>query len=97
MPITLADRTVASCAVTSCSIKRVANSKFGFFRIPNVIDSNERSKKLSRDGGKLRLARIDKKNLTENQLDVTNAMLNVCSNHFISVRPSKLYETCDPD
>ena len=24
-------------------------------------------------------------------------MLNVCSNHFISGRTSKLYETCDPD
>ena len=97
MQITLADRTVTLCAVTGCSVKRVANSKFGFFRIPNVIDSDERSEKLSRDRGKLRLARINKNNLTENQLDVTNSTLNVCSNHFISVRPSKLYETCDPD
>ena len=32
---------VTSCAVTDCSIKRVANSKFGFFRLPNVIDSDE--------------------------------------------------------
>ena len=24
-------------------------------------------------------------------------MLNVCSNHFISSRPSKLHVTCDPD
>ena len=32
---------VTSCAVTDCSIKRVANSKFGFLRLPNVIDSDE--------------------------------------------------------
>ena len=84
---------VTSCAVTDCSIKRVANSKFGFFRLPNVIDSDE----LSRDRRKLWLARINIKNLTVNQLAAKNSTLNVCSNHFISGRPLKLYETCDPD
>ena len=78
-------------------VKRVANSKFGFFRLSNVIDSGERSEKLSRDRRKLWLARINRKKLTENQLAVNNSTLNVCSNHFISGRPSKLYETCDPD
>ena len=84
-------------AVAGCSIKRVANSKFGFFRLPNVIDSDKRSEKLSRDRRKLWLARINRENLTENQLAVKNSMLNVCSNHFISGQPSKLYETFDPD
>ena len=93
----IADRMVTSCAVAGCSIKRVANSKFGFFRLPNVIDSDKRSEKLSRDRRKLWLARINRENLTENQLAVKTSMLNVCSNHFISGRPSKLYETFDPD
>ena len=44
---------VTSRAVAGCSIKRVANSKFGFFRLPNVIDIDERSEKLSRDRRKL--------------------------------------------
>ena len=52
--------------------------------------------KLSRDR-KLWLASINRKNLTENQLAVKKSMLNVCSNHFISSRPSKLHVTCDPD
>ena len=43
------------------------------------------------------MARINRKNLTENQLAVKNSSLNVCSNHFISGRPSELYETCDSD
>ena len=43
------------------------------------------------------LARINRKNLTENQLGVKNFTLNVCSNHFISGQRSELYETCDPD
>ena len=93
----IADRMVTSCAVVGCSIKRVANSKFGFFWLPNVIESDKRSEKLSRDRRKLWLARINRENLTENQLAVKNSMLNVCSNHFISGRPSKFYETCDPD
>ena len=80
----VADRMVTSCAVASCSIKTVANSKFGFFRLPNVIDRDERSEKLLRDRRKLRLARISRKNLTDNQLPVKNSTLNVCSNHFIS-------------
>ena len=80
----VADRMVTSCAVAGCSIKRVANSKFGFFRLPNVIDSDERSEKLLRDRRKLWLARISRKNLTDNQLSVKNSTLNVCSNHFIS-------------
>ena len=88
---------VTSCAVAGCSIKRVANSKFGFFRLPDIIDRNERSEKLSRDRRKLWLARTNRKNLTENQLAIKNSTLNVCSNHFISDQPSKLYETCDPD
>ena len=33
---------VTSCAVTDCSIKRAADSKSGFFRLPNVIDSEDR-------------------------------------------------------
>ena len=80
----VADRMVTSCAVAGCSIKRVANSKFGFFRLPNVIDSDERSEKLLRDRRKLWLARISRKNLADNQLPVKNSTLNVCSNHFIS-------------
>ena len=44
---------VTSSAVAGCSIKRVANSKFGFFRLPNVTDIDERSEKLSRDKRKL--------------------------------------------
>ena len=28
---------------------------------------------------------------------VESSFSNVCSNHFISSRPSKLYETCNPD
>ena len=40
-------------------------------------------------------ARINQKNLTENQLAVKTSILNVCGNGFISGWPSKLYETCD--
>ena len=36
------------------------------------------------------------KNLAENQLTVKNSTLNVCSNHFILGRLSKLYKTWDP-
>ena len=74
---------VTSCAVAACSIKRVANSKFGFFRLPNVIDSDEKSEKFSRDRRKLWLARINRKNLTEDQLAVKNSTFNVCNNNFI--------------
>ena len=88
---------VTSCAVAGYSIKRVANSKYGFFQLQSVIDSDERSEKLSRDRRKLGLARINIKNLTENQLAVKSSTLNAYSNHFISGRLSKLYETCDPD
>ena len=39
---------------------------------------------------------MDGKNLTENQLTVKISTLNVCNNHFILGRPSKLYKTYDP-
>ena len=51
-----------SCPVAGCSIKRITNSKLGFFRLSNVIDIDERSEKLSRDRRKLWLARINRKN-----------------------------------
>ena len=34
----VADRMVTSGAVAGCFIRRAANSKFGFFQLPNVID-----------------------------------------------------------
>ena len=38
---------VTLCAVAGCSVNRVASSKFGFSQIPNTIDSDKRSEKLS--------------------------------------------------
>ena len=35
------------CAVAGCSVNRVASSKFGFSQLPNTIDSDKRSEKLS--------------------------------------------------
>ena len=67
------------------------------FAVAGCSIKDERSEKLSRDRRKLCLARINRKNLTENQLAVKNSTLNACSNHFISGQPSKLYETRDPD
>ena len=51
-----------SCPVAGCSIKRITNSKLGFFLLSDVIDIDERSEKLSRDRRKLWLARINRKN-----------------------------------
>ena len=38
---------VTLCAVAGCSVNRVASSKFGFSQLPNTIDSDKRSEKLS--------------------------------------------------
>ena len=46
---------VTSCGTAGCSIKRVANSKFGFFRLPKAIDSDEKLEKARR---KVWVARI---------------------------------------
>ena len=61
---------VSLCAAVGCSIKRVASSKFGLFRLPSAVARDERSKKPPIDRRKLWLARINQKNLTGNQLAV---------------------------
>ena len=60
----VANRIVTLCVVAGCSIKRLV----GFFWLLNVIDSVERSAKLSRDRKKLWLAGTSRNNLAEIQL-----------------------------
>ena len=38
-------------AVAGCSIKREASSAYGFFRLPNVIDTEERSENFQETEG----------------------------------------------
>ena len=89
----VANRIVTLCVVAGCSIKRLV----GFFWLLNVIDSVERSAKLSRDRKKLWLAGTSRNNLAEIQLAAKNPTLSVCSNHSLSGQPSRPYEKCDPD
>ena len=83
---------VTSCAIVGCTNKRKEGEKCRFFRLPNVINTDEESEKLSKERRELWIARIKRQNLSKCQLAEKDSTLHVCSHHFESGQPSKLFE-----
>ena len=76
---------VISCGVVGCSNNQ-SNCIYGFFK---KFKSHQRRTRW--------LALINRKNLTNAQLSEKNSTLRVCGKHFISGRPSQLFESTNPD
>lgn len=88
---------VTSCSVFGCTNNRKKDKNSSYFRLPNVISTDETTQNLSTKRRELWLARINRQKLSENQLAEINSTLHVCSYHFVSGRPSKLFESSNPD
>ena len=90
------------CAVVGCSNrsgrcgKTRQDKKISYFRIPSVIrHTDKRDLELStkrRDGY---LAAISRDDLTVEMVE--NSDYRVCSEHFVSGKPAKLYDCTSPD
>ena len=80
------------CCIKDCT-NESGKSRVSFFRIPTVrLDECEITSELSRKRRALWLARINRKDLKENDVkDYTR----VCSRHFVSGKPA--YHMCDTD
>ena len=74
-----------------------SNCIYGFFKLPSIRRISEDEQKLSHQRRACWLALINRKNLTNAQLSEKNSTLRVCGKHFISGRPSQLFESTNPD
>lgn len=72
-----------------CSVSKKNNPEASFFRIPAILRNEEHS--ISKKRTELWISRINRKNIT------TTTTLRVCNKHFKKGRPSKLFESSDPD
>ena len=83
---------VTSCGVVGCAKNRSNAPKEGFFRLPNMVNTDETSQKLPRQRHDIWLSRINRKDLTPPQLAEKNSTQHVCRSHFILGRPAALFE-----
>ena len=88
---------VTSCGVVGCAKNRSNAPKEGFFRLPNMVNTDETSQKLPRQRRDIWLSRINRKDLTPPQLAEKNSTQHVCGSHFILGRPAALFEPSNPD
>ena len=87
-----------SCGITGCN--NTAVDQKGFFRLPGIPQEpiNDQQKyELSKKRRNAWLARINRKDLTANQLKEVNSTLRVCGEHFHGRKPASLYETTHVD
>ncbi|PWA33138.1 hypothetical protein CCH79_00018706, partial [Gambusia affinis] len=81
------------CAIVGCGNRGQRDVK-SFFRLPAVItNQGEKTESLSRQRRCLWLSRLARDNLR----DSTLPYIRVCSDHFVSGRPSALYDDANPD
>ena len=82
------------CAVIKCGNRSGRDKGKRFFRLPSVI-SHQGEKALELSGRRQRewLARIRRKDIRPDQYENTR----VCSDHFVSGSPSKLFDDSSPD
>ena len=80
---------VTSCRIVGCAKNRSNAPKQGFFRLPNMVNTDETSQKLPRQRRDIWLSRINRKDLTPPQLAEKNSTLHVCG--------SQLFELSNPD
>ncbi len=78
------------CAVVNCSNRNTIYKEKQFFRLPAVVShQGEQTLQLSKERQETWLARIKREDLKPNQYEY----LRVCSDHFISGAPAKLYDS----
>lgn len=87
------------CAVVGCSnrsrsnIRKVKSTNMNFFRVPKVISGQcDRTRMLSEERRRLWLARINRADLKR-----VSPNVRVCGAHFITGRPSRLFDLMNPD
>ncbi|XP_078382409.1 uncharacterized protein LOC144665109, partial [Oculina patagonica] len=82
------------CAVFGCSNRSNRDKDRSYYRLPALITrSNERKQALSRERRATWLARIRREDLSSNQ----GEFVRVCSDHFITGKPSSIYDKNNPD
>lgn len=82
------------CAVIGCSNRADRDKSTSFFRLPAVItNQGEETRERSRKRRQQWLANINRPDMKESSYPY----VRICSDHFISGKPSTLYETSSPD
>ena len=77
-----------ACYVLSYSNIRKNAQNVGFFCLPNIVTTDKKSDKVSRDRRSQWLSEINWKNLNACQLAEKNSILHVSGKHFIDGKPS---------
>ena len=91
---------MVQCVVVGCNNRSERDKDVSYYKIPSVITHthDERDRELStkrRDGF---LAAISREDLTVEVLESDSKTdYRVCSRHFLSGKPAKLYEVTSPD
>ncbi|XP_022808109.1 uncharacterized protein LOC111345105 [Stylophora pistillata] len=82
------------CAVYGCSNRSNREKDRSYFRLPAIITRpNDEKQALSKERRATWLARIRRDDLSSNPSD----FVRVCSDHFISGKPSSIYDKDNPD
>eukprot|EP00795_Rhopilema_esculentum_P001849 gene1849-16342_t len=90
---TKVERHIVHCAVYGCSNRSNREKDKSFFRIPKVpVNCDDLTRNLSTERRHLWITRINRKDT-----ELSGSHHQVCSDHFISGKPSALYEKDNPD
>ena len=82
------------CAVVGCSSRSNRDKEKSFYRLPAVItNQGKQTQELSERRRRSWLAAIRRKDIKSESY----AYMRVCSEHFVSGKPSKLYDATNPD
>ena len=82
------------CAIVGCGNRSNRDKEKRFYRLPSIIShQGAQTESLSRDRQEAWLAKIKRKDILPKQY----YNIRVCSDHFISGSPLKLFEVTNPD
>ncbi|XP_067126808.1 uncharacterized protein [Centruroides vittatus] len=83
------------CCVIGCNASSLKNKGTSFFKIPGIIcHQGSQTEELSRRRQTAWLSRINRKNFNTDKVNINT---RVCQKHFISGKPSSLYDESSPD
>ncbi|XP_062576036.1 uncharacterized protein LOC134237904 [Saccostrea cucullata] len=81
------------CAIIGCS-NTAGRDKVSFYRLPAIINNQgEKTYELSEKRRRMWLSRISRADLAPSSYPY----VRICSDHFVTGKPSSLYQDCDPD
>ena len=82
------------CAIVNCHNRSDRDKNIRFFRLPAVIShQGARTLQLSTERQRKWIAKINRKDLTTERY----ASIRICSRHFVSGSPARLFDEANPD